>query len=109
MEIIPYGKQYIDEEDIEAVVNTAGVELDIYAKLGDIDGDSAAKTTITGGAGTDTLYLYNIGSGGANAANNTALLGDGNNNNKKRRKGRSQRRRSQRRRSQRQKKNVSWL
>ena len=70
-----------NQDAIEAVVNTAGVELDIYAKLGDIDGDSAAKTTITGGAGTDTLYLYNIGSGGANAANNTALLGDGNNNN----------------------------
>ena len=27
MEIIPYGKQYIDEEDIEAVVNTLKSEM----------------------------------------------------------------------------------
>ena len=76
------GKSTTSNQDaVEAVVNTAGVELDIYAKLGDIDGDTASKTTITGGAGTDTLYLYNIGSGGTGAANRTGLLGDATNNN----------------------------
>ena len=74
------GKSTSNNPDaVEAVINTAGVELDIYAKLGDIDGDTASKTTITGGAGTDTLYLYNIATSGANAS--TTLLGDGNNNN----------------------------
>ena len=71
----------------EKIVNTAGVDLTIYANVSTIDGDTNNKTTITGGAGTDTLMLYNIGAdengNGDGAANNTAvaLLGDGNNNN----------------------------
>jgi hypothetical protein len=65
-----------NRDAVEKIVNTANVDLSIYAKVGDIDGDSNTKTTITGGYGQDTLYLYNIVSG-----DTIALLGDGNNNN----------------------------
>jgi len=65
-----------NRDAIEKIVNTANVDLSIYAKVGDIDGDTAGKTTITGGYGQDTLYLYNVASG-----DTTALLGDGTANN----------------------------
>jgi len=58
---------------IEAVTNTANVELSIYAKVGDIDGGNASKTTITGGYGEDTLYLYNI----SNGTDTTAVIAEG--------------------------------
>jgi hypothetical protein len=69
-----------NRDAIEACTNTANVDLSIYAKVGDIDGDTASKTTITGGYGQDTLYLYNIvtGSRGNSALIQYALLGDGN-------------------------------
>ena len=65
-----------NRDAVEKIVNTANVDLSIYAKVGDIDGDTNSKTTITGGYGQDTLYLYNVASG-----DTTALLGDGTNNN----------------------------
>ncbi len=51
----------------EKIVNTANVDLSVYAKVGDIDGSTASKTTITGGYGQDTLYLYNVASGDTTA------------------------------------------
>jgi Ca2+-binding RTX toxin-like protein len=70
---------------VDKVVNTANVDLSIYARISDIDGDTNTKTTITGGYGQDTLYLYSIpqdhDSNSDTALSNTLLLGDGNNNN----------------------------
>ena len=47
-----------DSTSTDKIVNTANVELTITAQAEDIDGDDDA-TTITGGAGTDTLVLNN--------------------------------------------------
>ena len=72
------GKTTSNNQDAqEKVVNTANVDLSIYAKVGDIDGDTANKTTITGGYGQDTLYLYNMVSldGNGENGNTTAVIG----------------------------------
>ena len=72
------GKTTTSNRDaIEKVANTAGVDLSIYAKVGDIDGGTASKTTITGGAGQDTLYLYNIASTGGGGSDTTAVIAEG--------------------------------
>ena len=56
-----------NRDAVEQIVNTASVDLSIYAKVGDIDGSTNSKTTITGGFGQDTLYLYNVVSGDTTA------------------------------------------
>ena len=50
-----------DTAALDKIVNAANVDLTIIASPDDIDGNTATKTTITGGLGSDTIALNNDG------------------------------------------------
>ena len=61
-----------DADSTDKIVNTAGVGLTVIGNVEDFDGDEGGKTTITGGAGVDTLSMNNTTDGAAAELNGGA-------------------------------------